>query len=242
MRFYEDLAWVFRLTSPPEDYEHESEVFAEMLRRHARIPVRAILNLGCGAGHHDKSLKMKFDVTGADISDEMLKLARELNPDVSYVSGDMRTLRLDEKFDAVTIFDSIDYMCTPEELRQAFDTAFAHLKPGGVFLTIPDEMAETFKQNLTQTDHGENDKTAVTFIENGYDPDPRDTTVEATFVMLIRRNGKLIIETESLMLGLFPRKTWLDCLEKAGFLPLQEIYADENGREYPVFVGVKERN
>ena len=189
LRLYDDLAWVFRLTSPPEDYEHESEVFAEMLQRHARIPVNSVLNLGCGAGHHDKSLKKRFEVTGADPAENMLNLASELNPEVAYVQGDMRTLRLDRRFDAVTVFDSIDYMCTPEELRQAFDTAFAHLKPGGVFLTSPDELTETVQQDTTQLDCGGNAETAVRVIENWYYPNPQDTTCEMTIAMLIRCNG-----------------------------------------------------
>jgi trans-aconitate methyltransferase len=35
----------------------------------------------------------------------MLDLARQLNPDCTYHAGDMRTIRLDETFDAVFIAD-----------------------------------------------------------------------------------------------------------------------------------------
>ncbi len=66
----------------------------------------------------------------------MIKIAKELNPNVDYQFGDMRTIRMRENFDAVTILDSISYMRTAEDLKRAFNTAYYHLKPGGVFLTM----------------------------------------------------------------------------------------------------------
>jgi len=237
--FYEDLAWVFRLISPPGDYAHESDAFAEMMRKHARIPVRTLLNLGCGAGHNDHNLKQQFEITGADIAQGMLALARELNPEITYLNGDMRTLRLNRQFDVVTCFDSIDYMCSEADLRAAFETTFMHLKPGGVFLTVPDVITEIFEHNSTHIHKGKGDEVSVTFIENYFDPDPSDTTYDATFVMLIRRNGELSIETDCHTLGLFPRQTWLDILRDVGFGAYEETYTDEDGKKYPVFVGVK---
>ena len=54
---YSDLAWVYRMISPPEDYVHECERYLAWLHKHARIPVKSLLHLGCGAGHHDFTLK-----------------------------------------------------------------------------------------------------------------------------------------------------------------------------------------
>ena len=60
----------------------------------------------------------------------MLTLARKLNPEVDYHQGDMRNLRMDGVFDAVTIFDSINSMLTENDLAAAFTTAYIYLKPG----------------------------------------------------------------------------------------------------------------
>lgn len=131
-RLYGDLAWVWPIISPPEHYIKETEQFCKVIREHSQIEVKALLDLGCGGGHNDYTLKRHFEVTGVDMSAAMLELARQLNPEVTYSLGDMRTVRLGKTFDAVTIFDSINYMLTVENLQAAFVTAFMHLEPGGV--------------------------------------------------------------------------------------------------------------
>lgn len=216
-RLYGDLAWTWPIISPPEDYTKESEQFAKIIREHSKIEVKTLLNLGCGGGHNDHTLKKYFEVTGVDVSRPMINLAKKLNPKVGYLIGDMRTVRLDKAFDAVTIFDSINYMLTEEELHSAFTTAFMHLKPGGVFLTYQENSLGRFKQNHTEySTHSKGDIT-ITFIENCYDPDPTDTTLELTFVYLIRNRGQLRIETDHHVVGIFPKETWLTLLRETGF-------------------------
>jgi len=216
-RLYGDLAWTWPIISPPEDYTKESEQFAKIIREHSKIEVKTLLNLGCGGGHNDYTLKKYFEVTGVDVSRAMINLAKKLNPEVGYLIGDMRTVRLDKAFDAVTIFDSIDYMLTEEELHSAFTTAFMHLKPGGVFLTYQENSLGGFKQNHTEySTHSKGDIT-ITFIENYYDPDPTDTTLELTFVYLIRNRGQLRIETDHHVVGVFPKETWLTLFRETGF-------------------------
>jgi SAM-dependent methyltransferase len=73
----------------------------------------------------------------------MLELAEarlaEMSPEqasrVEFSQGDIRTVRLNSKFDAViSLFDVISYQTTNEDLKAAFATAKAHLKSGGVFI------------------------------------------------------------------------------------------------------------
>ncbi len=147
----------------------------------------------------------------------MINLAKKLNPEVSYLIGDMRTVRLKKAFDAVTIFDSINYMLTEDELHSTFTTAFIHLRPGGIFLTYQESSPERFKQNQTgYSTHSKGDAT-ITFIENNYDSDPTDTTYESTFIYLIRRRNELTIETDRHLAGIFPKETWLKLLRETGF-------------------------
>jgi len=61
-------------------------------------------------------------VTSVDISEDMLTLAKKLNPEVNYQYGDMRIIRLEERFDAVTILDSVNYIKTVEDLQRTFIT------------------------------------------------------------------------------------------------------------------------
>jgi len=240
-RLYSDLAWVWPIISPPQDYIEEAEQLCRIIREHSQLEVKKLLNLGCGGGHNDCTLKKHFRVTGVDTSEAMLGLARQLNPEVTYSLGDMRNLRLGKLFDAVTIFDSINYMLTVADLQVAFLTAYKHLKPGGVFLTLVEETPEHFQQNRTQcTTHSRGD-IEIAFIENVYDPDSTDTTYEVTFVYLIRRDGRLDIETDRHVCGIFGLETWRGLLEGVGFEVKQMEFkpAGREGECYPMLVCIK---
>jgi SAM-dependent methyltransferase len=166
----------------------------------------------------------------------MLDLAGQLNPEVTYFPGDMRTVNLEKTFDAVVIADSINYMLSEADLRRAFQTAYAHLKPGGVFCTYAGVTRQSFRQNDTRVSTHTEGSVVVTFIENRYDPNPQDSTYENTFVYLIRRSGsegQLEIETDRHLGGLFDLETWSRLLSDTGF----EVHRTELGEGgAPLFV------
>ena len=240
-RLYGDLAWLWPTLSPPEHYRDEARLYAEILRAHARRPVESILHLGCGGGHIDRWMKREFAIAGLDIAPAMLDLARRLNPEVEYVQGDMRTARLGRTFDAVMLFDSVDYMLSEDELGQAFATAWEHLAPGGVFLTYAETLAETFEDNHTRTTTLEGEGIVLTCVEHAFDPDPADGMVQTLYVYLIRRGAELAVEYDRHLAGCFPKDAWLARLGACGF-EAAELAASlwPEGFDDPVtFVGVK---
>ncbi len=86
-----------------------------------------------------------FDLTLVDLSPEMLEVSRRLNPEREHRQGDMRSVRLGRRFDAVFVHDTVDYMTSEADLRRAILTAFVHCRPRGVAVFVPDETAETFE-------------------------------------------------------------------------------------------------
>jgi SAM-dependent methyltransferase len=240
-RLYDELAWTWPIISPPEHYVEEATFFAETIRKYSVRKPKTLLDLGCGGGHNDMTLKRHFKVTGVDVSEKMLALARMLNPEVEYVLGDMRGARLGRRFDAVVIFDSIDYMQTRSDLLAAFRTVRAHLKPGGIFVTYLEATKERFSQNRTTITRGSRGDVDVTLVENVYDPDTRDTTYEATFVYFIRKAGRLRVELDRHVLGVFRLREVRDILVKAGFdvKVLEFKLPGEEG--LPMLVGVNLR-
>ena len=219
---YGDLAWTWPIVSPPERYVREARELRRMIV--TRSPAtRTLLHLGCGGGHLDRTLKRSFTVTGIDVSPSMLGLARRLNPDVEYRVGDMRSVRLRRTFDAVLIADSVAYMLTERDLRAAFQTAFVHLLPGGVFVTYVERTPATFRQNATTRAIAKRGGIEIVLVENQHDPDPADTTYDSTFVYLIRRRGRLQVETDRHCLGLFALSVWRRLLRAAGFRVRQVV-------------------
>ena len=237
-RLYKDLAWTWPIISPPSHYVEETEFFATLIKKYSKTKVENLLHIGCGGGHNDYAFKKYFNTTGVDINDSMLELARKLNPEVTYLNGDMRTVRCNTLFDAVVILDSIGYMTTTKDLEKAFQTAYTHLKRGGVFLTLVEALPEKFIQNRTECRICSEDNTEIVFMENYYDPDPSDTTYECTFVYLIRRHGNLKIYTDRHICGVFSLETWLNLLNGTGFEVIREHSNSEEG-DYPLLICIK---
>jgi SAM-dependent methyltransferase len=237
-RFYGELARWWPLVSPPEDYAEES-AFAATVLQSAAIPVRDVLELGSGGGHSAYHLKRSFTLTLVDLSSEMLAVSRRLNPDCEHLVGDMRSVRLGRRFDAVLVHDAVAYMTSEADLRQAVETCFAHCRPGGVAVLIPDDTVETFQPDA---DHGGTDGPdgrGVRFLEWSWDPDPVDTWTSTDYVFLLRdADGTTRVVHETHRTGLFGRDTWLRLLTEAGFRSeaVVEVTSEERApRE--IFVG-----
>jgi SAM-dependent methyltransferase len=242
---YGDLAWTESVITSPADYADETGFYINMIKENAVIETNSLLHIGCGAGGNDYIFKNHFKVTGVDISEAMLEIARKTNPEVTYLHGDMRSIDLMERFDAVAIPDSIDYMATLPELQSAIAVACRHLKPGGVLLIVA-KTRESFRENNFCYTGAKGD-VGITLFENNYIPEQDPSTYEATLVYLIRRKGKLSIHTDCHGLGLFSETQWLSLLKGAG-LEVKEQRLDGvydrfilGQGQYPmqVFIGIR---
>lgn len=148
----------YSLLYKDKDYAGEVEYIHNLIQK-CSPDAKSVLDLGCGTGRHDLLLAKKgYDVTGVDMSEEMLAVAKanaktkiktsnsiaqsqslsqsdSLISTVSFTHGDVRTIRLGKTFDVViSLFHVMSYQTTDEDLKAAFATAKAHLKLGGVFI------------------------------------------------------------------------------------------------------------
>ena len=215
---YNELAYLWPAISPPEDYALEAFHWRSALRRSLGPGRHHILELGVGGGHNLSHLTADFDATAVDLSPKMLELSRQLNPTVEHHLGDMRTFRLPGRtFDGVLIHDAICYMLTEDDLRAAFATARAHLRPGGVLVVGPDLVKDTFRPGMKLTWTTKRGNVEVVTHETVHDPDPTDTTVESFFTYDINEDGVRRVERDIHVTGIFPIATWLALMEEAGF-------------------------
>ena len=216
-RLYSDLADWWPLISPPEEYAEEA-AFAARLLGQAERPVRKVLELGSGGGHCASHLTSRFTMTLVDASSEMLAVSRRLNPDCPHIVGDLRTIRLGRDFDAVFVHDAVDYMTSEADLTRAIETAYAHCRPGGAAVFVPDCTAETFEPSTGYGGIDGTDGRAARYLEWAWDPDPGDTWTVTEYAFLLReRDGAVRTVHESHRLGVFGQATWLRLLEAAGF-------------------------
>jgi len=238
---YNKLAWTDDILAPPETYEKEALFYVEVIKSRINAQAVTMLHLGCGAGGHDFHFKKHFSVTGVDISEGMLALAKKRNPEVTYVTGDMKTINLDRKFDVVVIPDSIPYLTTLEDLKKTIMNAARQLKNEGILLVVA-HTKEDFKENNFAYSGGK-ENIHITVFENNHIVS--DSTYEAVIIYLIRKEGELSIYHEVHTLGLFPYDQWMvifeECRLKIDEMNMNHLYDQyllEDGEyKLKVFIG-----
>jgi SAM-dependent methyltransferase len=242
-KLYEDLAPWWPVMSAPADYAEEAELYSRTLVRSGDQPARTLLELGSGGGNNASHMKRQFELTLVELSAGMLGVSRALNPECEHLQGDMRTVRLGRTFDRVFIHDAICYMTTLSDLRRAIETAYLHCRPGGAALFAPDHVRETFEPS---TDHGGEDgpSRSLRYLEWTTDPDPTDTTYQVDYAYLLRdADGKVRVEHDRHVEGLFSRADWLALLADLGFqgtvVPFDHSELEPGTQE--LFMGVKPR-
>lgn len=131
-RYYE-IAFSYR------DIPAEVDVFETCFRRFSRIPVKTILELGCGySPHMPELIRRGYRYCGLDLSQPMLEysqqIAAQLHTEVKFIHGDMIHFENPRKVDFA--FITLDSLCVKnfDELRSHFDSVAAVLKRGGLYL------------------------------------------------------------------------------------------------------------
>lgn len=143
MSTFGDYANYYNLIYRDKTYDGEVAFVLDRLSALRPDSPATLLDLGCGTGRHAAEFaRLGIDVTGVDLSDQMVALGNEelakrsdlpLTPVLT--AGDARTVRLGRAFDAVvSLFHVVNYQTTEEALQAQFETAAAHLKLGGLFL------------------------------------------------------------------------------------------------------------
>ncbi len=134
-RGYDRVAEQYLATKNPED-----PVTLDALEELARDlpPGAAVLDLGCGAGVPVTRwlAEWGFAVTGVDLSEGQLELARGLVPGATFIKADMSELDFEpETFGAVVAFYSIIHVPRVDHPALLADI-HRWLEPGGSFLAI----------------------------------------------------------------------------------------------------------
>lgn len=217
MKLYDRLADWYTLLTPLADYAEEAATYRDALRGSLGPGRYSLLELGAGAGHNAHYLAADFELTLTDLSPRMIELARVSCPDATHAVGDMRSLRLGRTFDAVFAHDALCYMRTEADLLAVFETARAHLAPGGVFLLAPDYVAETFEAG-TEEGGSDGDGRALRFLGWVWQREgQRDGYVVDYAIMTRVGEGPTEVHHDRHEEGLFPRATWERLLDAAGF-------------------------
>jgi len=139
MGAYENLAVSYDRLTNDVDYRATVGFYYEILKREGLSP-RTAVDLACGTGSVTALLAEKgLDVTGVDMSEEMLTVAHQKTCDMDtpprFVCQKLQALCLPRGVDlAVCALDSLDYITDPEDCAEAIRRVYKALNPGGIFI------------------------------------------------------------------------------------------------------------
>lgn len=121
-----------------KDSRAECQLLERLARRLGRSGGRSWLDVACGTGRHLEFLRRHYVVTGLDISEDMLRIARRRLPGTRLLRADMRTFRLHDSFDVVScLYSAIGHLKTERDLEATIANFARHLKHGGVVIIEP---------------------------------------------------------------------------------------------------------
>ena len=105
-----------------------------LLKKYAPFP-KKILELGCGTGTILKNMPQKAELTGLDLSKDMLAIAQKKLPSATFVNADMTSFSLKKKFDLILcVFDTINHLNTFSLWKKTFKNVAQHLDKKGIFI------------------------------------------------------------------------------------------------------------
>ena len=138
---YSSLAEVYDALNFGCDYGAYSRYLAGEISANEKEPTHLVLDLACGTGKLTLLLRgLGYDMTGVDISEDMLSVAREACykenvSDVLWLCQDMKEFELYGTVDAcVCCLDSINYLTKLADVKKCFSLVYNYLIPDGIFV------------------------------------------------------------------------------------------------------------
>jgi ubiquinone/menaquinone biosynthesis C-methylase UbiE len=196
----------------------------------SRVPAGSdILDVCCGSGHVTKELVRRgYRVTGVDASEGLIAIAKRDMPDVDWRVGDVRHLRLENKYSAaLSTFDSLNHVLSPEELQQVFKGVGESLQPHGLF-AFDMNLDEAYSTEMRQWTVDVSD-THVSLVRGSYHPSNKKACTE--LIWFVRNEGdelwkqyRSAVDQRS-----YTQTEILQALEGAGFHEIECMTAKEAG-------------
>jgi SAM-dependent methyltransferase len=120
-----------------KDYTAASERLRELIQEHNPC-AKTLLDLGCGTGKHLEVLRNYYRSEGLDLNADLLEIAVQRCPDVRFHKANMIDFSLNHQFDViVSLFSSIGYVKSKQNLDRTLENIARHLRPGGLVIVEP---------------------------------------------------------------------------------------------------------
>tara|TARA_R100000908_G_scaffold61985_1_gene40713 strand:- start:56433 stop:57215 length:783 start_codon:yes stop_codon:yes gene_type:complete len=139
-QIYSALAPLYDTLMSDVDYEMWADFIDEVIQTHHPDPVD-VLEMACGTGAVSLHLSTfdEYNVFATDLSPAMIEKARqkaaELEAEVQFDTMDFTDIKSEKQFDIIfSVFDSVNYLHTEEDILKMLRGCYEILKPGGLLI------------------------------------------------------------------------------------------------------------
>lgn len=214
-----------------KEYAPEAAKVKQLLSKHGVPSHGDLLVLACGTGGHIPYFQDDYRITGLDLSEDMLSVARRKFPELTFHVGNLIDFQLEERFDAmICLYGSIGFVRSVENLRASMQRLAAHLRPNGVALITPWSTVEEF-QDLVVVDSTDGPDLKIARMEQVRLKEPR--LVEVTFHHLLGKDNQVTYHKQAMEIGLFSQEEYRSALADAGLAVVEEYKgSDVRGGAY----------
>ena len=166
-RGYGAIAHIYDIINGERHYEAWADFAEACFDKFLPERPELVLDLACGTGTLTAILAERgYDMTGIDLSPEMLNVARERCPeDVLLLLQDITAFELYGTVGAVTCsFDSLNHLTRKGQLEKCFSLVHNYLDPNGLFIfdmNTPTRFAKEYGKNSYQLEAETEDGCAV---------------------------------------------------------------------------------
>ena len=181
---FTDLAPIYDALMAGIPYDEWVDYVQALAVRHGHR-MGDVLDVGCGTGTVARLLADSgCRVTGFDISENMIREAVRKNDGRSnprFFACPMQRLDLPDRFDtAVSLFDSLNYITDPDDLREGVHRVHRHVIPGGLFIFDMNTPYALEQELFTQSDTRKSIPVRYSW-KSRFNHETRLTRVEMTF-------------------------------------------------------------
>ncbi len=229
MESYSQFANVYDCLMSDVDYKKRTSYLLRLFKKHGKIPT-LLLDLACGTGGFSNEMASRgIEVIGADMSEEMLSVAREKSEeqglDVLYLCQKADELDLYGTVDgAVCCMDSINHIVSLKNLEKAFCKVSLFLEEDSLFIFDVNTVYKHKEVLANNTFVIEQDNVFCVW-QNEFDEKNLTTDISLDFFVEDKESETYERFCEDFSERAYTDEELISLLEKSGF-SLEAIYGD----------------
>lgn len=222
--FSEEYSKLYDFNNYDKKMQQVAKVFFDFVKRN-NIEIKAHIDFGCGTGYFCKLINdLNIKTMGIDLSDGMLKIAKEKYPNIDFINGNIINYKPKVKVDFISCnYDTVNHLIEFDEWEMFFKNVYDNLNDKGVFLFDFVTMYKFKNTNEMEFSTKNNDYDYM-LCRIPID----DNKIVSKYIFYIKENDAYKKVEQSIVESFFDNEDIFNLLKKTGFKILKIYDKDLN--------------